>query len=106
MTPKIFDPRRRRVDNPTPTLPSSARGREGWGPVVAFSPGVIDNEYRNPSECRLGRPPAGIDSIYGARLCAVDTDGNEMAGIRLPPIAVPLVTYTRNKCRAESNELA
>ena len=39
-------------------------------------------------------PPARLDNFYGARVCAVDSDGNEVAGIRLPPIAVPLGTYT------------
>lgn len=32
--------------------------------------------------------------FYGTRVAAVDGDGNETAGIRLPPIAVPLATYT------------
>ena len=32
--------------------------------------------------------------VYGARLPQVDADGNEIAGIRLPPIAVPIATYT------------
>ena len=32
--------------------------------------------------------------LYGTRVSAVDADGNEIAGIRLPPIAVPLATYT------------
>src|SRR4051794_21070978 len=31
---------------------------------------------------------------YGTFVSAVDADGNEIAGIRLPPIAVPLATYT------------
>ena len=31
---------------------------------------------------------------YVTRVAAVDADGNETAGIRLPPIAVPLATYT------------
>jgi hypothetical protein len=36
----------------------------------------------------------------------VDTDGNEVAGIRLPPIAVPLATYTGwNVYRAQPGEL-
>jgi hypothetical protein len=39
-------------------------------------------------------PPARLDNFYGTRVCAVDADGNEIAGIRLPPIAVPLGTYT------------
>jgi hypothetical protein len=39
-------------------------------------------------------PPEQIDPSYGARVSAVDADGNEIAGIRLPPIAVPLGTHT------------
>jgi hypothetical protein len=39
-------------------------------------------------------PPAATENAYGTRVCAVDADGNETAGIRLPPIAVPLGTYT------------
>jgi hypothetical protein len=52
-------------------------------------------------------PPARIDDVYGARVCAVDADGNEIAGIRLPPIAAPLGTYTGwNVYRAQPGELA
>jgi Alpha/beta hydrolase domain len=52
-------------------------------------------------------PPARIDNVYGARVCAVDADGNEIAGIRLPPIAVPLGTHTRwNVYREQPSELA
>ena len=39
-------------------------------------------------------PPARIDNLYGTLVCAVDADGNEVAGIRLPSIAVPLGTHT------------
>jgi hypothetical protein len=52
-------------------------------------------------------PPVRIDNVYGSRACAVDADGNEIAGIRLPPIAVPLGTYTGwNVYRAQPSELA
>jgi len=52
-------------------------------------------------------PPGRIDNVYGARVCAVDADGNEVAGLRLPPIAVPLGTYTGwNVYRAQPSELA
>ncbi len=37
---------------------------------------------------------AGADGAYGTKVSAVDSDGNETAGILLPPIAVPLATYT------------
>ena len=32
--------------------------------------------------------------VYGTRVSAVDADGNEVAGIRLPDIVAPLATYT------------
>jgi hypothetical protein len=52
-------------------------------------------------------PPRRIDNVYGALVCAVDADGNEIAGLRLPPIAVPLGTYTGwNLYRAQPGELA
>jgi hypothetical protein len=52
-------------------------------------------------------PPARIDNVYGARVSGVDSDGNEIAGIRLPPIAVPLGTHTGwNVYRAQPGELA
>jgi hypothetical protein len=51
-------------------------------------------------------PPARLDTVYGTRVCAVDADGNETAGIRLPPIAVPLGTHTGwNVYRAQPCEL-
>ena len=34
------------------------------------------------------------DNAYRTLVCKVDADGNEVAGIRLPDIAVPLATYT------------
>jgi len=38
--------------------------------------------------------PTVPDKAYRALVCRVDGDGNEVAGIRLPDIAVPLATYT------------
>ena len=52
-------------------------------------------------------PPTRNDNVYGTHVCAVDADGNEIAGIRLPPIAVPLGTHTGwNVYRAQPSELA
>jgi len=52
-------------------------------------------------------PPVRIDNVYGTLVSAVDADGNETAGIRLPPIAVPLGTHTGwNVYRAQPCELA
>jgi hypothetical protein len=52
-------------------------------------------------------PPTRIDNLYGALVCAVDADGNEIAGDRLPPIAVPLGIHTGwNVYRAQPGKLA
>jgi hypothetical protein len=39
-------------------------------------------------------PQASPDHAYVALVPQVDADGNEVAGIRLPPLAVPVATYT------------
>jgi hypothetical protein len=39
-------------------------------------------------------PAAGPERVYRTLVCRVDPDGNEVAGIRLPDIAVPLAAYT------------
>jgi Alpha/beta hydrolase domain len=53
-------------------------------------------------------PPEGVPAQhYETFVSAVDSDGNEVAGILLPPIAVPLGTYTGwNVYRAQPDELA
>jgi hypothetical protein len=52
-------------------------------------------------------PEGGDDALYETYVSQVDEDGNEVAGIRLPPIAVPLGTYTGwNLYRAQPQELA
>ena len=52
-------------------------------------------------------PEEGPSQFYRTHVSAVDADGNEVAGIRLPPIAVPLGTYTGwNVYRAQPDELA
>src|SRR5207248_6965211 len=51
-------------------------------------------------------PEAGPSRFYETFVAAVDGDGNEIAGIRLPPIAVPLATYTGwNVYRTQPGEL-
>jgi hypothetical protein len=49
---------------------------------------------------------ASAPQAYGTRVSAVDADGNELAGIRLPDIAAPLATYTGwNVYKAQPGEL-
>jgi hypothetical protein len=53
-----------------------------------------------------GETAAGADAFYGTRVSAVDADGNETPGVRLPDIAVPLATYAGwNVYRAAPGEL-
>jgi hypothetical protein len=39
-------------------------------------------------------PPTPTGNVYQSFVSKVDADGNEVAGIRLPPVAVPLATTT------------
>ena len=72
-------------------------------PGFALAPGA--NQIAAPVD--WVDPPARLDNFYGTRVCTVDPDGNEVAGIRLPPIAVPLGTYTGwNIYKAQPGELA
>jgi hypothetical protein len=103
-------------------------GHQGHRTAAALRPGGRQRHRRHGRECQDAGgaglrcppranqivppvdwvdPPVRIDNVYGALVCAVDTDGNEVAGIRLPPIAVPLGTCTGwNVYRAQPNELA
>ncbi|MBI2157936.1 MAG: hypothetical protein HYU26_13690 [Candidatus Rokubacteria bacterium] len=47
-----------------------------------------------PRRLDWGTLPPGPGPAYGSRVSAVDADGNEVAGIRLPELAVPLATHT------------
>ena len=72
--------------------------------VPGFAPPPVANRISAPVD--WVDPPARLDNFYGTRVCAVDADGNEIAGIRLPPIAAPLGTYTGwNAYRAQPCEL-
>jgi hypothetical protein len=42
----------------------------------------------------LGRLPAEIGEPYSSYVSAVDTDANEVAGIRVPDVSVPVATHT------------
>jgi hypothetical protein len=47
-----------------------------------------------PGSGSAGGATLASGQFYGTRVPRVDADGNETSGIRLPPIAVPLATYT------------
>ena len=64
-----------------------------------------------PTGNRIDAPVDWIEgthatSTYGSFVSTVDADGNEATGIRLPPIAVPIATYTGwNVYKKEPSEL-
>src|SRR5437763_5052880 len=57
----------------------------------ALAPGA--NRITPPVDW-IDPPEDGQAQLYETFVSAVDADGNEIAGIRLPPIAAPLATYT------------
>jgi hypothetical protein len=73
-------------------------------PGFAHPPGA--NAIAAPVDW-VNPPEAGPAQFYATCVSAADADGNEVAGIRLPPIAAPLATYTGwNVYRAQPDELA
>jgi hypothetical protein len=91
------------VDAATLKLPpvrnfAIAPGANPIGPPVDW----IDLPGSSPGTFLVASAP----DFYGTRVSAVDSDGNEVAGIRLPPIAAPLGTYTGwNVYKAAPSEL-
>ncbi len=48
----------------------------------------------DPEMRRITQAPPKTGAPYGTRVSAVDADGNEVAGVILPELAVPLATHT------------
>ena len=86
------------VAPPTSRIPTLADGSLVRPDMLAFPviPGILAPEQMNVI---VGRehwvyPESNPATVYHARIPQVDAGGNEIAGIRLPPIAVPRATYT------------
>ncbi|HTQ34527.1 MAG TPA: alpha/beta hydrolase domain-containing protein, partial [Stellaceae bacterium] len=102
----------RDVEPPPSRVPSLAEGTAVLAKTVtmpqvrgfAVAPG--DNPVLPPGDW-IDPPEASPPAPYTTFVAAVDSDGNEIAGIRLPQIAVPLGIYTGwNVYKAQPNELA
>jgi len=65
----------------------TARHLFDWGPQ--FDQGILTNY-----------PPAFSGPVYPSFVSKVDSDGNEIAGVRLPPVAVPIATTSGWALRA------
>ncbi|HEY1798446.1 MAG TPA: alpha/beta hydrolase domain-containing protein [Stellaceae bacterium] len=117
----------------TPALRALFLALEDWvttgtEPPPSRVPNATDRTAVSPGEVRMPRvkgfahapgmnpivapvdwidPPSADGHVYPAHVSAVDHDGNETAGIRLPGIAVPLGTHTGwNVYRDQPDELA
>jgi hypothetical protein len=95
---------------PSSCVPSIAQGTAVAAEAVKMP--TVPGAALPPGANRIGppvdwvEPPARLDNFYGTRVCAVDADGNEVAGVRLPSVVVPLGTYTGwNVYRAQPCEL-
>ncbi len=74
--------------------------------VQGFAHAPGDNRVLAPVDW-VDPPEDGAAPSYDTFVSAVDSDGNETAGIRLPQVAVPLGTHTGwNVYRAQPGELA
>ena len=65
----------------------TVRHHFNWGPE--FDQGILSND-----------PPAFAGPVYPSFVSKVDEDGNEIAGVHLPPVAVPVATTTGWALRA------
>ena len=86
------------------TLPPDSmvprRGDETGVPASAIRMPAVPGATWAPGDNPIGRPvdwtapPAAPVQPYSTMVPAVDADGNEVAGLRLPHLAAPLGTYT------------
>jgi hypothetical protein len=86
------------------TLPPDSmvprRGDETGVPAAAVHMPAVPGVTWAPGDNAIGRPvdwtapPAAPVQPYPTMVAAVDADGNEIAGLRLPHLAAPLGTYT------------
>ncbi|MBS0518629.1 MAG: hypothetical protein JSR90_08040 [Proteobacteria bacterium] len=65
--------------------------RTGFPPIPGVAVVTVTNQVAPPGDWVHPQP---AERAYRTLVCRVDADGNEIAGIRLPDIAVPLATYT------------
>lgn len=86
------------VAPPASRIPTLADGSLVSSDAFAF-PAIPDVRIPSQMNVIVARedwvdPKSRPAAVYGARIPQVDADGNEIAGLRLPPIAVPTATYT------------
>jgi hypothetical protein len=65
--------------------------KTGFPAIPGAAVPTATNRIGPPGDWVDPRPP---EQVYRTLVCRVDEDGNEVAGIRLPDIAVPLAAYS------------
>ena len=81
-------PRSRRVEGPIPAIPGvTYNGLARTGDLLDFGPSLDQGIL-------TVLPPTAIGTPYTVLVPKTDRDGNDVAGIRLPAVAVPTATYT------------
>ncbi|MFN0054308.1 MAG: alpha/beta hydrolase domain-containing protein [Planctomycetales bacterium] len=73
-----------------------------YWPRAMYSPLRLDFGPRFRSEGIADVIPPHVGNPYRTLVPAVDADGNELAGIRLPEVAVPIATFTGWNTRSAS----
>ena len=84
------------------TLVEWQEERSGWTPLpnvtyptVIQQPELLDYGKAFEKQRRIDRhPPLRTGKRYGVRVPALDKDNNERGVLRMPPVAVPLATFT------------
>ncbi len=86
-----------RVDNGTLVAPDKLKFPKVPSVNVALVPQKAYRADYGPDFIRKGvvtQEPPAIKSAFAILVPQVDADGNEVAGIRMPELAVPIATYT------------
>ena len=85
-------------------VPQAALGWPTIPGVTYTGVATIRNLFNFGSQLSQGilgiNPPSATGGIYPSFVSKVDADGNEIAGVRLPPVAVPVATTTGWALRA------
>ena len=76
-----------------------------WAPDPSALPQARCIDLGPDADRGIGSWPVKLGEAYVDLVSAVDDDGNEVAGIRLPAVAAPLATYTGWNPRRHIDEL-
>lgn len=88
-----------RAHNLAPISDQAAVGFPNLTSIGISYPGNVYNEIY-VTDYSHAAPEVDLDKPYAVMVSKTDPDGNELAGVRVPDVAVPLATYTSWNLRA------